>query len=58
MHARRTYVGGCVVASAGVTVSLNYPTNGLVFQGSQFYVFLSATASASQGYTVSKVEFF
>ena len=42
---------------AAVTVSITAPTNGAVFTAGS-NITLSATASATGGYTVSKVEFF
>ncbi len=45
------------VAYAAVTVSLTAPSNGAVFNAPA-NITLSATASATQGFTVSKVEFF
>ena len=44
-------------ALAAVTVTLTAPTNGAVFTAGS-NITLSANASATQGYTVSKVEFF
>lgn len=51
--------GGAVldIAYAGVTVSLTAPVNGFVANANSSYS-VSATASATQGYAVSKVEFF
>lgn len=44
-------------AHAAVTVSITAPTNGAVFTAGS-NITLSATASATGGYTISKVEFF
>ena len=45
-------------ALASVTVTLTTPTNGTTYITPPASIFLSATASASGGYTLSKVEFF
>ena len=50
-------LGGTSPALAGVTVSLTAPANNATFLAPA-NISLSATASANQGYTLSKVEFF